>query len=142
MKKKTRQVKIKTRKLWLWATEDCEVVTDIPPAKDDRFAQGVCRQVFVLPATPEAWDAMVEQGARAHAEETRPVFLESRERRLLESKCRLPQRPRPRSPHQMKASSKLPKCPKGWVCTGPVKGHPNLTGFIRRKSVRPTTKKK
>ncbi len=65
MKKKTRQVKIKARKLWLWATEDCEVVTDIPPAKDDRFAQGVCRQVFVLPATPEAWDAMVEQGAKA-----------------------------------------------------------------------------
>ncbi len=59
MKKKTRQVKIKACVMWQLSPRKDQPDTIRP------FGWGGTIPVFVLPATPEAYDAMVEQGAKA-----------------------------------------------------------------------------
>lgn len=59
MKKKTRQVKIKARVMWQLSPRKDQPDTIRP------FGWGGTVPVFVLPASAEAYDAMLEQGAKA-----------------------------------------------------------------------------
>lgn len=61
---------VKARELYSYPHEDYYVVTDAPPMARD-VKTGWCNPVFVLPASREAYEQMVEQGARGLYEASR-----------------------------------------------------------------------
>lgn len=61
------KAKYKAVKLYRWQHEDCDVLSDVPPNPKDKFAMSVTIASWVLPATPEAYDAIIEASARALA---------------------------------------------------------------------------
>ncbi len=55
---------IKAKARWSYPSDDCEVVTDVPPVAAD-VKSGWCSPVYLLPRSREAQEVMLNQAAKA-----------------------------------------------------------------------------
>ena len=64
--------KHKAQLLYRWQHGDCDVLSDVPPDPKDRFAMSVTVVSWVIPATPEAYDAQRNAMAKAWFQRSGP----------------------------------------------------------------------